>query len=77
MSRLDFLVHENARGEIRRRVSFVCRVVRESDFTLIGTRMLDLSPGGMLVMTLTSTGLRARWARTRRRATRSPATRSS
>ena len=52
MSALSFVVHENDRREIRRRASFACRVVREADFKLIGTRMLDLSPDGMLVMTV-------------------------
>jgi hypothetical protein len=49
---LSFLVHKNERREIRRRVKIPCRVVRESDRRLVGTNILDVSPGGMLVMTM-------------------------
>jgi len=49
---LSFLAHTNDRREIRRRVSLSCRVVREHDFKLIGTRALDLSPAGMLLMSI-------------------------
>jgi hypothetical protein len=51
-SSLTFLAHTNDRREIRRRVSLFCRVVRESDFKLMGTRAIDLSPDGMLVMAI-------------------------
>jgi hypothetical protein len=46
----SWLVHRNERREIRRDVSLTCRVVRERDFRLIGTRGLDLSPSGVLVL---------------------------
>jgi hypothetical protein len=49
---LSFLAYKNDRREIRRRVSLSCRVVRESDFRLLGTRAIDLSPDGMCVMAL-------------------------
>ena len=49
---LSFLAYKNDRREIRRRVSLSCRVVRESDFRLLGTRAVDLSPDGMCVMAL-------------------------
>jgi hypothetical protein len=49
---LSFLAHKNERREIRRRVTLACRVVRERDFHLIGTYALDLSPSGMLVMSI-------------------------
>ena len=48
----SFLAHANDRREIRRRVSLFCRVVRERDFKLVGTRAIDLSPDGMLVMAI-------------------------
>jgi hypothetical protein len=47
---IDFVVHKNDRREIRRDVRLMCRVVRERDSRLIGTRALDVSPDGMLVM---------------------------
>jgi hypothetical protein len=49
---LSFLAHTNERREVRRRVTLACRVVREQDFRLIGTHALDVSPDGMLVMTI-------------------------
>ncbi len=45
------LVHAQERRAIRRRVPVDCQVVRERDFALVGSRGLDLSPTGMLVMT--------------------------
>jgi hypothetical protein len=44
------LVHAQQRRALRRGVRVDCQVVRERDFTLIGSRGLDLSPLGMLVM---------------------------
>ncbi len=44
------LVHAQQRGALRRAVRVDCQVVREHDFKLVGTRGVDLSPGGMLVM---------------------------
>jgi hypothetical protein len=44
------LVHAQQRSALRRAVRVDCQVVREHDFKLIGTRGVDLSPGGMLVM---------------------------
>jgi hypothetical protein len=49
---LSFVVHKNERREVRRRLKVPCRVVRESDFRLVGTNAIDLSPGGMLLMTM-------------------------
>jgi hypothetical protein len=49
---VSFLVHKNERREVRRRMTFSCRVVRERDFRLVGTNAIDLSPDGMLVMTI-------------------------
>jgi hypothetical protein len=42
---------ECARARLRRAVHTPCEVVRERDFKLIGTRMLDLSTSGMLLET--------------------------
>jgi hypothetical protein len=44
------LVHVHQRREIRRSVRVDCQVVRERDFQLVGSRGVDLSPAGMLVM---------------------------
>jgi hypothetical protein len=51
-SGLSFLAYKNDRREVRRRVSLSCRVVRESDFRLLGTHAIDLSPDGMCVMSI-------------------------
>ncbi|HLK37739.1 MAG TPA: PilZ domain-containing protein [Polyangiaceae bacterium] len=40
-----------ARARLRRAVSTPCEVVRERDFKLVGTRVLDLSTKGMLLET--------------------------
>jgi hypothetical protein len=40
-----------SRAKIRRAVQSACQVVRERDFKLLGTTMLDLSPRGMLLAT--------------------------
>jgi hypothetical protein len=47
-----FIVHKNERREVRRKVLFACRVVRERDYKLVATTTLDVSPSGMLVMSL-------------------------
>jgi len=47
-----FFVPKNTRREIRRSIPLTCRVVREHDFRLLGTRALDVSPDGMLVMSV-------------------------
>ncbi len=44
------LVHAQQRRTIRRSLRVDCQVVRERDFKLIGSRGVDLSPMGMLVM---------------------------
>jgi len=44
------LVHAQQRRVLRRSVRVDCQVVRERDFKLLGSRSLDLSPMGMLVM---------------------------
>jgi hypothetical protein len=44
------LVHAQQRCILRRSVRVDCQVVRERDFRLVGSRSLDLSPMGMLVM---------------------------
>jgi hypothetical protein len=44
------LVHAQQRRILRRSVRVDCQVVRERDFRLVGSRSLDLSPMGMLVM---------------------------
>ena len=49
---LSFLAHKNERRELRRRVTLACRVVRERDFRLLGSHAIDLSPDGMLVMSI-------------------------
>jgi hypothetical protein len=41
----------NQRSTIRRAVRVECQVVRERDFTLVGTSAIDLSTRGMLVAT--------------------------
>jgi hypothetical protein len=47
---LATLVHAQQRRALRRGVRVDCQVVRERDFALVGSRGLDLSPFGMLVM---------------------------
>ena len=49
---LPFIAYKNERRELRRQVTLACRVVRESDFRLVGSHALDLSPGGMQVMSI-------------------------
>jgi hypothetical protein len=44
------LVHAQQRRTLRRSLRVDCQVVREHDFKLIGSRGVDLSPMGMLVM---------------------------
>jgi hypothetical protein len=45
-------LHANcARGLLRRAVDTRCEVVREHDFKLVGTRVLDLSTRGLLLET--------------------------
>jgi PilZ domain len=44
------LVQARQRRVLRRAVRVDCQVVREHDFRLIGSRGVDLSPAGMLVM---------------------------
>ena len=44
------LVHVQQRRVLRRSVRVDCQVVRERDFRLVGSRGVDLSPDGMLVM---------------------------
>jgi hypothetical protein len=44
-------VPKNDRRSTRHHVRIDCEVVRESDFSLVGHRTLDLSSGGMLVRT--------------------------
>jgi c-di-GMP-binding flagellar brake protein YcgR len=44
------LVHVQQRRVLRRSVRVDCQVVRERDFKLVGSRSIDLSPMGMLVM---------------------------
>jgi hypothetical protein len=44
------LVHIQQRRILRRALRVECQVVRERDFKLIGSRSVDLSPMGMLVM---------------------------
>jgi hypothetical protein len=43
------IVIARKRTEIRRAIQLPCRVVRELDFQLLGTKTIDLSPDGMLV----------------------------
>jgi hypothetical protein len=38
-----------ARARLRRMVKLPCQVVRERNYQLVGTRLLDLSPKGMLL----------------------------
>jgi len=45
-----FLVRRKQRRSMRRSVRVDCQVVRERDFRLIGQRAVDLSDGGMLVL---------------------------
>ena len=47
---MPFLVHASQRRAVRRSVRVDCQVVRERDFKLVGSRSIDLSPAGMLVM---------------------------
>jgi hypothetical protein len=44
------LVHAQERRIVRRAMRVECQVVREHDFRLLGSRGVDLSPLGMLVM---------------------------
>ncbi len=44
------LVHARQRRALRRPMRVECQVVRERGFTLVGSRAVDLSPYGMLVM---------------------------
>jgi len=50
MSAMRTLVHVQERRTLRRSVRVDCQVVRERDFKLVGSRAVDLSPMGMLVM---------------------------
>jgi c-di-GMP-binding flagellar brake protein YcgR len=45
------LVPVQQRRIMRRAIRVECQIVRERDFRLVGSRALDLSPQGMLVMT--------------------------
>jgi PilZ domain len=45
------LVHAQQRRALRRAIRVDCQVVRERDFRLVGSRGIDLSPKGMLVLT--------------------------
>jgi len=47
----DLLVPLNQRRAMRRAARFECQVVRERDFKLLGDCGVDLSVGGMLVVT--------------------------
>jgi hypothetical protein len=47
---LPTLVPVRQRRALRRAIRVECQVVRERDFRLVGSRALDLSPMGMLVM---------------------------
>ncbi len=47
---LSTLVHARQRRVLRRAIRVECQVVRERDFRLVGSRALDLSPMGMLIM---------------------------
>ncbi len=47
---LGTLVHAHQRRSLRRAVRVDCQVVRERDFRLIGSRGIDVSLAGMLVM---------------------------
>jgi hypothetical protein len=38
-----------ARARLRRMIKIPCQVIRERDFKLVGTHLLDLSPKGMLL----------------------------
>jgi hypothetical protein len=44
------LVYAQERQSLRRAIRVDCQVVRERDFKLLGSRGVDLSPAGMLVM---------------------------
>jgi hypothetical protein len=44
------LVHAQQRSALRRAIRVDCQVVREHDFKLLGSRGVDVSPAGMLVM---------------------------
>jgi c-di-GMP-binding flagellar brake protein YcgR len=44
------LVHVQQRRVLRRAVRVDCQVVRERDFKMVGSRGVDLSPDGMLVL---------------------------
>ncbi len=44
------LVHVQQRRVVRRSLRIDCQIVRERDFRLVGSRGLDVSPEGMLVM---------------------------
>lgn len=44
------LVHAQQRSAVRRAIRVDCQVVREHDFKLLGSRGVDVSPAGMLVM---------------------------
>lgn len=45
------VMRASERGAVRRAVATDCQVVRESDFRLVGKRTLDLSEGGLSVVT--------------------------
>jgi hypothetical protein len=48
MTQRAILGHD--RGATRHRLRAACQVVRERDFKLVGSRMIDLSDGGALVV---------------------------
>jgi hypothetical protein len=49
---MGFIVYRSQRAEMRRALEMSCHLVRERDFRLVGGRVLDLSPDGMLVTVL-------------------------
>jgi hypothetical protein len=47
---MSFWVRKNQRNVIRRAYALPCRVVRETDFKLIGSCAVDVSQDGMMVL---------------------------
>lgn len=48
---MSHIVPTPVRASMRHAIALPCQVVRELDFSLIGSRTLDVSPSGMLVAT--------------------------
>ncbi len=49
---MGLFVYRTRRREMRRAIEMTCHIVREKDFRLVGGRVIDVSPNGMLVVVM-------------------------